>query len=145
MDLKKLFRQNSVTSTNKSPYENLTWRQKLAAMNLMVVFGGACSGAPQDISKINHIMTVEGRDMGISGEQMRSASFADMSEMVDALKGANRLALEKLLWPFYCIICLSRSLEAVQVLINIYAELGFTAQECSDILERKAGRKVIGI
>lgn len=126
-----------------SPYDALTWRQKLAAMNLMVVFGGACSGSPQELNKINHIMTVEGREMGVSGEQMRSASFSGMKDMVDTLKGSNRSALEKLLWPFYCIICLSQSLQAVQVLVNIYGEFGFSVQECASILERRAGRKVI--
>ena len=81
--------------------------------------------------------------MGVSGEQMRSASFSDMKDMVENLKGGNRSALEKLLLPFYCIICLSESIQAVQVLINIYGELGFSAQECASILEKRAGRKVI--
>lgn len=140
MNFKDIFKKSA---TPTSPYDALTFKQKLAAMNLMVVFGGACSGAPHELNKINHIMTVEGREMGVSGEQMRSASFSGMKDMVDNLKGSNRVALEKLLWPFYCIICLSQSIQAVQVLINIYCELGFSYQECASILEKRAGRKVI--
>ena len=142
MNLRNLFKKSSQSS---SPYEALTGTQKLAAMKLMVVFGGACPGTSQILNKINHIMTVEGGEMGVSGDQVRAASFTDMKDMVEKLKDANRVALEKLLWPFYSIVCLSNSLQAVQVLINVYAELGFSAQECANILEKKAGRKVIGI
>ena len=59
MDFWNLFKK---TTTSSSPYDSLTWNQKLAAMNLMIVFGGSCSGLPHELDKINHIMSVEGRE-----------------------------------------------------------------------------------
>lgn len=140
MIFKNFFEMSSKPS---SPYDSLSQTQKLAAMNLMIAFGGSCSMTDEIIGKINHIMTVVGQEMNVSAKQVNSISFVDMKDMVDKLKGCNRMALEKLLGPFYCIVCLSNSLQAVQVLINIYAELGFSAQDCAIILEKMAGRKVI--
>lgn len=137
-----LFQTNTKPS---SPYENLTRIQKLAAMNLMVVFGGSCSGTEYELNKINHIMSVEGHEMGISGDEVRRANsmFPEMRNMVHALKGANRSALEKLFWAFYCIIAVGESKEAVHVLLTIYGEFGFSEQECVRILEQRTGRKII--
>lgn len=141
MDFMNLFKK---TPQPSSPYRLLTWNQKLAAMNLMVVFGGSCSGQPHELDKINHIMSVEGREMGVSGEQVHSARslFSDMNEMVNALNGANRHALEKLFWAFYCIVAVGKSSQAVLVLLGVYNKLGFSKQECTLILERKTGHKL---
>lgn len=51
-------------------------------------------------------MTVEGCEVEVTGDQVQPASFTGMEDMVEKLRGANRLALERLLWPFYCIGCL---------------------------------------
>ena len=86
-------------------------------------------------------MSVEGGKMGVSGEAMRAGSslFSDMEMMVNALKGANRNALESLFWAFYCIIAVGKSREAVLMLLSIYRKLGFSEQDCAQILERKTG------
>lgn len=141
MDFRNLFKKKPQPS---SPYESLTWNQKLAAMNLMIVFGGSCSGQLHEIDKINHIMSVEGHEMGVSGKQVHSARsiFFDMNDMVNALDGADRHALEKLFWAFYCIISVGKSSQAVYLLLAVYDKLGFSEQECIAILERKTGRKL---
>ena len=141
MDFMNLLKK---TPQPSSPYRLLTWNQKLAAMNLMVVCGGSCSGQPHELDKINHIMSVEGREMGVSGDQVHSARslFSDMNEMVNALNGANRHALDKLFWAFYCIVAVGKSSQAVLVLLGVYNKLGFSKQECTLILERKTGHKL---
>jgi len=141
MDFWNLFKK---TTTSSSPYDSLTWNQKLAAMNLMIVFGGSCSGLPHELDKINHIMSVEGREMGVSGNQVHSASslFSDMNDMVNALNGADRHALEKLFWAYYCIVAVGKSSQAVLALLGVYNKLGFSEQECASILEGKTGRKL---
>lgn len=139
---------NSKQSTNVSNFSNvysaLTQRQKLAAMNLMIVFGGSCPGTSQNIDKINHIMSVEGSKMGVSGDEVHAAmdTFSGMPGMVNTLKGANRKALESLFWAYYCIIAVGKSAEAVQVLLGVYKDLGFSEQECITILETRTGRKL---
>ena len=105
---------NHASSTSESTsnvYSNLNYNQKLAAMNLMMAFGGSCSGSPQELSKINHIMKQEGEMLGISASEMHAATsrFSGMKEMSDALKGADRGALEKLFWAFYCIIAAGKN------------------------------------
>lgn len=124
-----------------NPYSSMTHRQKLAAMNLMLAFGGSCSGTPDELSKINHIMTQEGRLLGISADEMNTAtsSFNGMKGMSDALKGADRLALEKLFWAFYCIIAAGKNEMAVRVLLLMYEGFGFSTQDCLSILNRKTG------
>lgn len=136
MDFRNLFKKTSKPST---PYDCLTWNQKLAAMNLMIVFGGSCSGLPHELDKINHIMSVEGREMGVTGAQTQAARsmFSDMNDMVNALRGANRQALEKLFWAFYCIAAVGKSSNAIRVLLGVYNKLGFSEQECASILEKK--------
>ena len=57
MNFRDIFKKKPVSD---NIYDNLTQRQKLAAMNLMVVFGGSCSGAEYELNKINHIMASEG-------------------------------------------------------------------------------------
>ena len=110
----------------------------------MIVFGGSCSGQPHELDKINHIMSVEGREMGVSANQVNSAIslFSDMNDMVNALNGANRHALEKMFWAFYCIVAVGKSSQAVLVLLGVYNKLGFSEQECVSILERKTGHKL---
>lgn len=139
---------NTTHSTNASissnVYSYLTRRQKLAAMNLMMVFGGSCPGTQENLDKINHIMQVEGGKMGISGAEVHAAreTFSGMSDMVNSLKGTNRNALESLFWAYYCIVAIGQSTQAVQVLLGVYKELGFSEQECITILENRTGRKL---
>lgn len=139
---------NTTYSTNASNssnvYSSLTQRQKMAAMNLMTVFGGSCSGTSQNIDKINHIMSVEGGKMGVTGAEVHAAidTFSGMPDMVNALKGVNRSALESLFWAYYCIIAVGKSAQAVQVLLGVYRDLGFSEQECASILEKRTGIKL---
>lgn len=142
--IRKITEKSAPTSSaNSSVYSSLSQRQKIAAMNLMTVFGGSCPGTSQNIDKINHIMTVEGGKMGVSGAQVHAAmdSFSGMPDMVDALKGANRSALESLFWAYYCIVAVGKSAQAVQVLLGVYRQLGFSEQDCLTILENRTGRK----
>ncbi|MCR4849552.1 MAG: hypothetical protein K5920_11980 [Bacteroidales bacterium] len=134
-------KNNSTKHGAQNVYSNLTYNQKLAAMNLMLAFGGSCSGTPEELNKINHIMTQEGRLLGISADEMNTAtsSFNGMKGMSDALKGADRLALEKLFWAFYCIIAAGKNEMAVRVLLSIYEGFGFSTQDCLSILNRKTG------
>ena len=132
------------SSANNSEYSSLTQLQKMAAMNLMVAFGGSCPVTQQNIEKINHIMTVEGSKMGVSSEHVHASynKFSSMSDMVNVLKGANRNALESLFWAYYCIVAVGKSAQAVQVLLGVYKELGISEQECMSILENRTGRKI---
>lgn len=136
--------QDHSTTNNGNVYSSLTHYQKLAAMNLMFVLGGSCSGSPQEVSKINHIMTQEGHLLGISGAEMHAAnsSFSGMKEMSDALKGADRKALERLFLPFYCIIAVGKDPQAVQLLLIIYKDYGFSEQDCISILEKYSGKRL---
>ena len=142
MSLFEVFKKNDPKPVNV--YDNLTHKQKLAAMNLMVVFGGSCSGTEFELNKINHIMSSEGQSMGISGNEMRAGSvkFKGMEGMVDALIGANKQALEKLFWALYCIVAVGKSEQSVHVLLGVYKKLGFSEQDCLNILETRTGRKL---
>ena len=139
---------NSSQSTNVSNssdvYSYLTQRQKLAAMNLMTVFGGSCPGISQNLDKINHIMSVEGGKMRVTRAEVHAAmdTFSGMPDMVNTLKGANRKALESLFWAYYCIVAVGKSAQAVQVLLGVYKDWGFSEQECVAILENRTGRKL---
>ena len=131
-------------SNSSDVYSYLTQRQKLAAMNLMTVFGGSCPGTSQNLGKINHIMSVEGGKMGVTGAEVHAAmdTFSGMPDMVNTLKGANRKALESLFWAYYCIVAVGKSAQAVQVLLGVYKDWGFSEQECVAILENRTGRKL---
>ena len=133
----------STTSTTTNVYSSLTQRQKLAAMNLMKVFGSTCPCIPQNLDKIDHIMSVEAGKMEVSSAQIREAwdTFSGMPDMVNTLKGANRCALESLFWAYYCIVAVGKSAQAVQVLLGVYGQLGFSEHECLSILENRTGRK----
>ena len=141
MGLMDFFKKNNTQISNV--YDYLSNKQKLAAMNLMVVFGGSCSGTEYELNKINHIMASEGQAMRISGNEMRAGSsqFNGMEEMVNALVGANRHALEKLFWAFYCIVAVGKSEQAAHVLLGVYNKFGFSEQECLNILESRTGKK----
>lgn len=130
-----------------NPYSSMTHRQKLAAMNLMMVFGGSCSGSAEEISKINHIMTQEGQLMGVSGVEMHAATstFTGMTGMADSLKGVERKVLERLFYVFYCVIAAGKNVQAAQVLIAIYKDYGFSEQECFAILEKVSGKKITDV
>ena len=82
MSLIDIFKKKTASS---NIYDTLTQKQKLAAMNLMVVFGGSCSGTEYELDKINHIMASEGQLMGISGNEMRAGAslFNGMEGMVN--------------------------------------------------------------
>lgn len=135
---------NTQNANTDEIYSGLTRNQRLAALNLMMVFGGSCSGSPQEISKINHIMTEEGNRLGVTSEEMHAATsrFDGMNGMADALKGADRVALANLFWPFYCIIAVGKDEQAVRVLLAIYEDYGFSTQDCINILEKLSGRKL---
>lgn|GEM_PF-3632037 len=135
-------RQKTVNVANA--YSNLTYNQKLAAMNLMMAFGGSCSGSQQELNKINHIMTQEGLLLGVSVAEMHAATsrFNGMKGMSDALKGADRLALEKLFWAYYCIIAVGKNEQAVRVLLSMYEGFGFSTQDCLTILNKRTGVKL---
>lgn len=141
MNFRDIFKKKPVSD---NIYDNLTQRQKLAAMNLMVVFGGSCSGAEYELNKINHIMASEGQLMGISGNEMRAGHslFNGMEGMVDALKGADHNALKKLFWAYYCIIAVGKSEQAAHVLLRVYNEWGISEHECLNILESRTGKKL---
>lgn len=141
MSLRDFFKKSSVP---QNIYDTLTQKQKLAAMNLMVVFGGSCSGSEYELNKINHIMSSEGQLMKISGNEMRAGAslFDGMESMVTSLIGANREALRKLFWAYYCIIAVGKSGKAAHVLLGVYNKWGFSEQECISILESRTGKKL---
>lgn len=134
----------SMSTANNSIYTSLSQRQKLAAMNLMKVFGSSSPCTPQNLDKINHIMSVEAGKMEVSSAQIHVAwdTFSGMPDMANTLKGANRSALESLFWAYYCIVAVGKSAQAVQVLLGVYRDLGFSEQECVDFLERRTGIKL---
>lgn len=141
MSLIDIFKKKTASS---NIYDTLTQKQKLAAMNLMVVFGGSCSGTEYELDKINHIMASECQLMGISGNEMRAGAslFSGMEGMVNSLIGANRDALKKLFWAYYCIIAVGKSEQAANVLLSVYNKWGISEQECINILESRTGRKL---
>ena len=128
----------------REAYSTLTWNQKIAALNLMMSYGGACSGTPQEIKKINHIMTVEANAMGVTAEQMQAGinDFSSMNEMANALIGVNKTALENLFWAFYNIIAVGRNEQAAHMLVSMYRDFGFSEEDCISILEKRTGKKV---
>ena len=135
-----------INTTVDSIYSSLTRHQRLAAMNLMFAFSGSCSGTVEELSKINHIMAKEGQALGITKEEMQTATSSlfnnDMRTMANALKGADKVTLEKLFWAFYCIIAAGKSKQAVLILLSIYEDFGFSNQDCVSILERRTGIKM---
>lgn len=141
MNFRDFFKTNT---PNQNIYDTLTQKQKLAAMNLMCVFGGSCSGSEYELNKINHIMSSEGRLMGISGNEMRAGAslFDGMEDMVYSLIGANREALKKLFWAYYCIIAVGKSEMAAHILLGVYDKWGISEQECINILEKRTGKKL---
>lgn len=86
-------------------------------------------------------MSVEGDKMGVSSTEMHHSSsrFSGMPAMVNALKGANRSALESLFWAYYCIVAVGKSAQAVQVLLGVYKQLGFSEHDCVSLLENCTG------
>lgn len=138
------FQKKSTAPVQNSAYSRLTQNQKLAALNLMLVFGGSCSGTPAELSKINHIMAKESEKMGITSAQFHASNsmFSGMKHMADSLKGADRDALAELFWAYYCIAAVGQQEEAVHVLMSIYRDYGFTENDCVGILERKSGRRI---
>lgn len=139
-----IFQKTSTRLTQDLAYSKLTQNQKLAALNLMLVFGGSCSGTPAELSKINHIMTKESEKMGVTSAQFQSSTsmFSGMKHMADTLIGADRKALSELFWAYYCIVAVGQKEEAIHVLMSIYRDYGFTENDCVAILERKSGRRL---
>lgn len=140
---KNIEKPTPTSSASSSVYSPLSQRQKFAAMNLMKVFGSTCPCIPQNLDKIDHIMSVEAGKMEVSSAQIHEAwdTFSGMPDMVNTLKGANRCALESLFWAYYCIVAVGKSAQAVQVLLGVYGQLGFSEHECLSILENRTGRK----
>lgn len=124
---------------------NLDFNQKLAAMTLMKTFGGTCAPTKDNLAKINHIMTVVGTGMCMSPQECSKGydAFPTMVDSVNALKGADRHALGNIFWALFCIVQCSNDLHALQCLITVYSELGFTQEDCIKIIERISGRNII--
>lgn len=139
-----LFQKRGMSPVQNSVYSRLTQNQKLAALNLMMVFGGSCSGTPAELNKINHIMTKESEKMGITSTQFHASSsmFSGMKHMANTLIGADRDALAELFWAYYCIAAVGQQEETVHVLMSIYRDYGFSENDCVAILERKTGRRI---
>lgn len=89
-------------------------------------------------------MTVEGRAMGVTGDQMRAGrnNFSGMKDMSNALIGADRKALENLFWAFYNIIAIGRNEQAAHILVAMYGDFGFSEDDCISILERRTGKRL---
>ena len=138
------FQKKNTAPVQNSAYSKLTQNQKLAALNLMMVLGGSCTGTPAELSKINHIMTKESEKMGITSAQFHASNtmFSSMKHMADTLKAADKDALAELFWAYYCIAAVGQKEEAVHVLMSIYRDYGFTENDCVAILERKSGRRI---
>ena len=141
--VKKPINSGTMTSSPKGNiYDELTHMQKLAAMRLMFAFGGACDGNPVAIEKINHIMTVEGGKMGISGNEVRSAGnlFSGMKDMARTLTGISYPVKESLFIAMYCIVAACKDKQAVTVLLGVFNDIGLSESECLEILQKKTGR-----
>ena len=126
-------------------YSSLTRRQKLAALNLMFCFGcGSCSNNFEHVPKVDHILVSECKRMGILKSELTSSTnmFSGMPDMVDNLRGVNKVALEKIFIAICCIIAIGKSEETVRALLAIYEQLGFSEQDCLSILEKSTGVKV---
>lgn len=84
-------------------------------------------------------------DVSVASFKASHSQFSGMWDMVNALKGSNRQALERLFFAFYCIVAVGESVEAANILINVYGKLGFTELECFSILEKMTGKKLIDL
>lgn len=131
------------SSIPKTVYSSLSHRQKIAAMNIMNIFGNYSQEALLFQDKICHIMDCEGLKMGVSCSEAFNYvnTFSGMRDMVRTLKGSNREALENLFFAYYCIIATYKSENAIKVLMNVYHDLGFSELECVEILEQATGIK----
>lgn len=123
----------------KDMYSGMTMRQKAAAMNLMMVFGGSCPPTPAAISEVNKIMTYAGRSMGISGKEYKSYtdSYGGVKGMISELKGIkDRTVMDALFLSFFSIVSIGKSEQALSALLNIYSEFGYTEEDCYAILQK---------
>lgn len=82
-------------------------------------------------------------DVSVASFKASHSQFSGMWDM--ALKGSNRQAFERLFFAFYCIVAVGESVEAANILINVYGKLGFTELECFSILEKMTGKKLIDL
>ena len=114
-------------------------RQKAAAMNLMMVLGGACPPTPACISEVNKIMTFAGRSMGISGAEYKSYtdSFGGVKGMINELKTVqDKGAMDSLFLSFFSVVSVAKSEQAMAALLNIYSEFGYSEEDCLEIIEK---------
>lgn len=141
MNFKNLFKKETPEA---NVFDSLTQREKLAALNLMVVFGGSSSGTPLELDRINRIISEEAALMKISPQEMHNGFnlFSGMDDMIDNIKKINKRALERLFWAYYRIFAASRSEQGVFVLMKIYRNLGFSEVDCVNILEQRTGERL---
>ena len=133
--------ENTKPHVSDSSYSALSYDQKLIAMNLMFFFGSFCSGSSESMSKIAHIMSVEGKKMGLTAEESspKGNYIPDPHIIVNALRDVDSRVLEDLYWAYYCIIAVSKSEKAVHFLLSIYDGLGISDSECLSILQKRTG------
>ena len=133
---------NLLRNSGINVYDELTQREKLAALNLMVVFGGSGSGNIIELKRINSIISEEAKIMRVPPYEMHIQQFSGMVDMIESIKNINKNALERLFWAYYRIFAACKSKEGILVLWKIYNELGFSESDCVKILEEKTGRKL---
>lgn len=123
----------------KELYSDMTIRQKAAAMNLMFVLAGSCPPNPSCISQIDKIMGMAANGMQISAQQYKSLrdSFGGVQGMVDELKGVhNKGALDSIFLSLFSVVSVGKSEQAMQALLNIYSQLGYSEDDCLEIVEK---------
>lgn len=123
----------------KELYADMTLRQKAAAMNLMVVLAGSCPPNPSCISQINKIMGMAANNMQISANQYKSLrdSFGGVQGMIDELKGVhNKGALDTIFLSLFSVVSVGKSEQAMQALLNIYSQLGYSEDDCLEIVQK---------
>lgn len=123
----------------KELYSDMTLRQKAAAMNLMFVLAGSCPPNPSCISQIDKIMGMAANNMQISANQYKSLrdSFGGVQGMIDELKGVhNKGALDTIFLSLFSVVSVGRSEQAMQALLNIYSQLGYSEDDCLEIVQK---------
>jgi len=131
--------QNDALKAVNDLYSGMTLKQKAAAMNLMMVLAGAGPNTPAYIAEINKLMSMAGSYMQITGEQYKSYTsyFGDYRGMVNELKGVNNRAIyDSLFLSFFSIISVAKSEQALNVLLSIYSEFGYTEEDCYNVIQK---------
>lgn len=127
-----------VSQEVKDLYSVMTVRQKAAAMNLMWLLGAFCHQKRECVSEINKITTIAERSMGISKATYRSyrESLGDFKDITNELKNIrDKCVMDYLFLSFYSVVSVSKSKQAMAVLLKIYSECGYTEDDCLEILK----------